>query len=56
MVVDRLGLLLPSDLPAGDYQLLVGMYLPATGDRLAVVGAEGDADTISLGHVRVVSP
>jgi hypothetical protein len=56
MVVDRHGLLLPGDLPAGEYQLLAGMYLPATGDRLEVSGTEGPADTSSLGNVAVVSP
>ncbi len=58
LIVDRHGLLLPDDLPAGEYQLLAGMYLPATGDRLVVVGAEGDAqsDSVRLGNVTVTAP
>jgi 4-amino-4-deoxy-L-arabinose transferase-like glycosyltransferase len=35
-IVDRHGVLLPDDLPAGEYQLVIGMYDPATGSRLPV--------------------
>jgi 4-amino-4-deoxy-L-arabinose transferase-like glycosyltransferase len=31
---------LPTDLPAGSYQILVGLYLPETGERLPLVGSE----------------
>lgn len=34
---------LPADLPAGDYKLLVGMYDPASGRRLAIRAAAGTA-------------
>jgi hypothetical protein len=58
LIVDRHGLLLPGELPAGEYQLLVGMYLPATGDRLVMASAEGKApaDSITLGSVTVIVP
>jgi hypothetical protein len=35
-VIDRYTLTLPPDAPNGNYQLLVGMYDPATGERLPV--------------------
>jgi 4-amino-4-deoxy-L-arabinose transferase-like glycosyltransferase len=58
LVVDHHGLLLPDDLPAGEYQLIVGMYLPATGDRLVVVGEISGvpADGIPLDGVKVTLP
>jgi hypothetical protein len=34
-------LLLPAELPPGDYQVLVGMYDPATMERLPLVDARG---------------
>jgi len=58
LIVDRHGLLLPDALPAGDYELRVGIYLPATGQRVTVLGANGEVlgDSISLGRVKVASP
>ena len=35
-VRDEHRLILPNDLPAGDYRLIVGMYLPDSGERLPV--------------------
>ena len=32
---------LPADLPSGEYQVRAGMYVPETGERLAVVTADG---------------
>lgn len=48
----------PAGVPPGDYELRVGMYLPATGERLPLLGADGRrrGDSISLGTVRVKSP
>ncbi|MBI4771842.1 MAG: hypothetical protein HY784_15870, partial [Chloroflexi bacterium] len=41
---DNHGLLLPAGLPPGEYRLLVGLYNPATGERLPLTaGGEGDA-------------
>ena len=55
VIVDRHGLLLPEDLPAGVYKLQTGIYLPATGERLPVVGPGGEppADYILLERVTV---
>jgi hypothetical protein len=36
-IEDRLGVLLPNELPGGDYRIVVGLYDPATGDRLPVM-------------------
>jgi len=52
VVGDRLGLLLPPDLPPGDYRLIVGMYDSATGRRLPVAGG---GDFVDLGQVTVQS-
>lgn len=35
-------LILPADLPSGTYQLYAGLYLPETGERLAIRTAAGD--------------
>ena len=40
-VRDEHRLTLPNDLPAGDYRLIVGMYLPDGGERLRVVDEAG---------------
>jgi len=45
VVADEHILDLPADLPAGRYRLRVGWYLPASGDRLPVVG---DGDSVEL--------
>jgi hypothetical protein len=37
VIHDRVGVLLPTDLAAGEYQLVVGMYHPESGDRLPVI-------------------
>jgi hypothetical protein len=57
-IVDRHGLLLPYDLPPGEYVLSAGMYLPATGVRLGMTdpAAELHTDHISLGIVVVAPP
>jgi hypothetical protein len=39
-LVDRYGVLLPTDLPPGRYRLIVAVYHAATGERLAVVADE----------------
>jgi hypothetical protein len=58
LIVDRHGLPLPDKLPAGDYELRVGIYLSATGERLPVLGAasEVQGDSIPLGTLSVASP
>jgi len=54
-IVDRYGILLPGDLPAGQYQLVVGLYDPTTGERLpAAAGTTGEAaDSLPIGTVSV---
>lgn len=54
-IVDRHGLLLPDNLPDGEYTLVMGTYLPPSGDRLAVTAEPlaPSADRLSLGTVRV---
>jgi len=58
MVTDRVGLLLPSDMLPGDYELLVGMYDPETLERLPLLDAGGQTigDSISLGSVHILTP
>jgi len=55
IVLDRYALLVPPDLPPGDYTLNLGMYDLATLGRLSVIGAPGAAalDHVFLGTVRV---
>ena len=38
-IVDRQGVLLPAELPAGRYELLLGVYDPVSGQRLPVKAA-----------------
>ncbi len=47
-VSDQHGLFLPADLPAGDYQLILGLYDPATGQRLPTAT---NTDFITLGSI-----
>jgi predicted membrane-bound mannosyltransferase len=44
----------PSDIPPGDYELLVGLYLVSSGDRLPLLGPDGQVlgDSISLGRLK----
>jgi hypothetical protein len=58
LIADRRGLLLPGDLPPGEYGLRVGIYLPASGERLPVVDGDGNkaGDSLPLGHLAVTAP
>ena len=42
-VVDTHTIQLPPDLPAGSYEVRVGLYDPESGERLSVVGGDGEA-------------
>jgi 4-amino-4-deoxy-L-arabinose transferase-like glycosyltransferase len=57
-VVDPRLLALPGDVPPGEYELLTGIYLLATGDRLPLLDENGLVlgDSISLGHITVTVP
>ncbi len=46
----RMALLIPAETPAGSYELIIGLYDPANGERLRL--ADG-RDSISLGRVHV---
>ena len=50
---DRHGLVLPEDMPAGSYQLVAGLYDPATSQRLLTTSGY---DFVKLGTVAVQSP
>jgi hypothetical protein len=55
-LADRYYVPIGSDVPAGRYQLAVGMYDPQTGERLATFGPDGERlaqDRILLGRVEV---
>ncbi len=45
-VVDRYGVLLPTNLPTGTYTLTTGMYRPGDGTRLMVTGADVAPDDV----------
>lgn len=56
MITDLRGLLLPKDVPPGDYQIEVGLYDSATGARLPVqdeLGNRFQDDRIILKTIRV---
>lgn len=57
LLVDNYGVLLPEDLPPADYHLVVGIYFPSTGERLSVLGGEGEiaGESIPLATIQVVS-
>jgi 4-amino-4-deoxy-L-arabinose transferase-like glycosyltransferase len=54
-IVDRYGVLLPGDLPAGEYRLIAGLYNPASGERLEVVANASATpdDHLAVGTVTV---
>ncbi len=52
-IIDRYGMLLPVDLPVGDYTIAVGLYDPVNGQRLPISAGPGDY-AVELGPVQVV--
>lgn len=52
-IVDRYGLLLPDDLPPGQYRIAVGLYDPETNERLSVSAGPQDY-AIELGPIEVI--
>lgn len=50
---DRMALALPRDLAGGDFRLRLGLYDPATGERLRL---EDGSDALELGPLRVDAP
>jgi mannosyltransferase len=56
-VVDRYGLWIPPGTPPAAYRLIVGMYDPQSGQRLAVTQAsQASTAFVDLGTLRVVAP
>ena len=61
VIVDRIGILVPESVARGEYQVVVGMYRPDTGERLPVMdeggistgSPPGGDDSITLGTIRV---
>ena len=51
IIISRHALKLPTQLSTGNYQLIAGLYNPATGQRLSI-GSDAD-DFISLGNITV---
>ncbi len=54
-IVDPVGIALPTDLPPGDYSVVVGLYLPPSGPRLLRLDDAGQAvgDSAVLGFVKI---
>jgi mannosyltransferase len=53
-MIDRHGILLPADLPSGNYNLVAAVYHAATGERLPVVlGGDLVGDHLSLSSVDI---
>ena len=57
LVRDKHGLLIPGNVPAGEYGLIAGLY-DSEGDRLPVrlASGQGVRDSVSLGTVQVAAP
>jgi hypothetical protein len=58
LIEDRYGLLMPSNIPPGEYSIEIGMYDTATLARLPVFDADGkraEENRMILGTVRVVT-
>jgi hypothetical protein len=56
-VVDRYNLTLPPTLPAGDYVLYTGIYLPADGQRLPIrQNGVPVGDAYPLAHIQISNP
>jgi hypothetical protein len=53
IITDPHLLILPADLPAGDYRLIIGLYHPTTGERLPILNENGKpiADAIFITKV-----
>ena len=57
-LADPYSLEIPIDVQPGDYELIVGMYLLSTGERLLLLDSRGQVlgDSIWLGDIRVTPP
>ena len=52
---DQHSIAIPPEVPAGEYRLDVGMYLVSTGERLPVLGEEGQVqgDKVTVSEVKI---
>jgi len=58
-ILDHYGMMLPKELPSGEYQLVVGMYDPTSGERLPIYGMDGErlpGDRVLLDERLTVRP
>jgi hypothetical protein len=57
-MADPYQLEIPPDLSPGEYELLVGMYLLSSGERLPLLSSDGQVvgDSVSLGRVEIEEP
>jgi mannosyltransferase len=56
-VIDRHGVLLPADLPSGDYVLVVAVYHAFTGERLPVtIDGKAVGDYLLLADIEITPP
>jgi 4-amino-4-deoxy-L-arabinose transferase-like glycosyltransferase len=55
VIVDEYGIALDPGIPSGRYAIEIGLYEPATGERLSVLDGDGDAvaDHLILAYVQV---
>ncbi|MBI2861256.1 MAG: phospholipid carrier-dependent glycosyltransferase [Chloroflexi bacterium] len=55
IVDDRYAILIPSNASSGSYRLLAGLYLPSTGQRLPIIGSDGQqaGDALQLTLVEI---
>ena len=56
MIVDRYAIMLPAGVPAGNYQIAVGLYTAADGVRLPVADAEAEDNRVLLPLMVQVPP
>ena len=54
VVIDRYEIALDEDAPEGEYSIEIGLYHPTTGERLAVLDAQGQpvGDHLILNHIK----
>lgn len=58
LTADWRQLAIPADLPPGSYPVVIGLYDPATGERLAAFGSDGQpsGNELTVGTLRVQPP
>lgn len=56
-ITDNYGILVPDSAVEGEYRLLIGIYLPTTGERMLVLSSDLVVveESVVLGHIQVTS-